>query len=101
MIKTEKQRQLVAARLRRALYWMKKSPDCAEMQICIQASIIGQIWRDWGYQRLYDCLVEEFRVDADQAVKLTRNAIIEGYEDGKVYEIEPGEHTAAGAPGDE
>jgi hypothetical protein len=87
MIHTDKQRELMAARLRRTLFWMKKGPDTPEMQLGVQTVIMGKYWPDWGYPRLYECLVQEFRMSEDQAVKTTREAIINGYEDGKLYGI--------------
>jgi hypothetical protein len=87
MTRKEKQRELTAARLRRALFWMKKGPETPEMQMGIQSVIMGQYWSDWGYPRLYECLVQEFRMSEEQAVKTTQGAIRNGYEDGKYYGI--------------
>ena len=81
----EKAREIAAARLRRTLYWMKKPLDTPEMRMGIQVVVSQQYWKDWGYPRLLECLLEELKMPLDPAVEITKEAIKNGYEDKQRY----------------
>lgn len=81
----ERTREIAAARLRRTLYWIKKPYDSPEMQMGIQVVITQQYWKDWGYPRLFDCLMGEFHIPEDPATKITIEAIDNGYEEKQRY----------------
>jgi hypothetical protein len=75
---------LASARLRKGLYWMRVRRQPIPPQLFDQI-IQSQLWRQWGYGRLHDMLIQELGLDVERATDLTAQAIKGGFEDAKLY----------------
>jgi hypothetical protein len=77
-------RRIMATRLRKMLHWSQRRGEQIPDDT-IKKFIAYRLWRDWGYQRLSDCLAKEFGLGANQAFDLTVQAVKDGYEDEQLY----------------
>lgn len=83
----EQMRTIAAARLRKALSWAQMQGNPPDANFLKQVIPTGA-WRVWN-MRLLDWLTDELHLPQEQAIDLTEDAIREGYEDGKLYGIDP------------
>jgi hypothetical protein len=80
-----KAQEILAARLRRNLFWGRLDGAGGAMAGIIFQVAHQRIWKHWGYPRLLECLIHEFRIPTEQAITATEEAIARGDEDGSLY----------------
>ncbi len=74
-----------AERLRRLIYWGKFDAETCPMDPIILEVITRRLWSFWGYKRLLDCLLDEFRLPPQRAMELTKAAVENGHERRDLY----------------
>ncbi len=60
-----------STRFRRTLFWARCDGSSEQTKTMAIHMIKQRWWLDWGYPRLFECLVKEFNMPLDTAVTLT------------------------------